>query len=84
MWYTRKGIKGSNPFISARNNQNPDKICRGFVFRRTSATFLPQGYHYVQRSYQIIEYLHCLHTMGKTGMSKKEKAAYNQAFGSWL
>ncbi len=39
-----------------------------------SATFPPQGYQYVQRSYQIIEYLHCLHTMGKTEMSKKEKS----------
>ena len=36
-------------FISARNNQNPDKICRGFVFSRIPATFSPQGYQYVQR-----------------------------------
>ena len=66
MWYTRKGIKGSNPFDSARNNQNPDKICRGFVFMRIPATFPPQSYQYVQRSYQIIEYPHRLHTTPKT------------------
>ena len=34
---------------SARNNQNPDNICRGFVFRRITGTFLSQGYQYVQR-----------------------------------
>ncbi|MDO4423685.1 MAG: hypothetical protein Q4C08_02705 [Pseudomonadota bacterium] len=76
--------ESDNPFISARNNQNPDEICRGFVFRRIPATFLPQGYQYVQRSYQIIEYPHHLHTTAKTGMSKKEKAAYNPALGSKL
>ena len=57
---------GSNPSPSARNNQNPDNICRGFVFRRTSATFIPRSYQYVQRSYQIIEYPYLLHTMAKT------------------
>ena len=36
-------------YNSARNNQNPDKICRGFVFRRITGTFLSQGYQYVQR-----------------------------------
>ena len=46
---------GSNPSPSARNNQTPDKICRGFVFRQIPAAFPPQGYQYVQRSYQIIE-----------------------------
>ncbi len=58
---------------SARNNQAPDKICRGFVFMRITAIFSPQGYQYVQRSYQIIEYPHRLHTMAKTRMSKKNK-----------
>ena len=53
-------------FISARNI--PLHRRGVFIYKNGegSATFPPQGYQYVQRSYQIIEYPHRLHTTAKT------------------
>ena len=44
MWYTRKGIQGSNPFISARNIGHPTVIPWDVSFAPESGDFYQQRY----------------------------------------
>ena len=68
MWYTRKGIKGSNPFVSARNIGHPTVIPWDVSFAPESGDFYQQRYQCILTIVPITPKITSEHTLPKIPM----------------